>query len=343
MFILNTLIDNFKKRIVFVFLVIGLIFSILITGCSQNSNITDENTIVLYGFSVKGEVFDQKIIPAFKNYWKQKTNKDIEFATIYAGSGKIAKQVMAGSPAEVMILSTEWDAMQLKKTGLITTDWNTFPNQGTVSMSPWVIVTRNGNPKKINDFSDLTKEGIQIVQADPLTSGGACWAVFSIYGSALEKKFTKNQAKDLLAYEVKNVISWQASAREALSQFDLGYGDAILTYEAEALLTKTLDRGYYFVYPPSTIYSEHKVVIIDKNISIDEQTVINEFVQFLFTSEVQNYFVEYGFRSINEELNSKNKDFPAIEKPFKVDYLGGWERAYAELIDGVFSEIKNSK
>jgi len=63
----------------------------------------------------------------------------------------------------------------------------------------------------------------------------------------------------------------------------------------------------------------------------------------LFTSEVQNYFVEYGFRSINEELNSKNKDFPAIEKPFKVDYLGGWERAYAELIDGVFSEIKNSK
>ncbi|MEA3559380.1 MAG: substrate-binding domain-containing protein, partial [Candidatus Thermoplasmatota archaeon] len=197
----------------------------------------DCNTITLYGFSVKGEVFDERIIPSFKDHWKNRTGEEINFETTYAGSGKITNQVIAGAPAEVMVLSTEWDAIQLERNGFVETDWRSYPYQGTISRSPWVILVREGNPKGITDFKDLTRDGIELVHADPLTSGGACWSVFSVYGSELRRSEVhegfKNAtaAEELLEGIMHNVISWQSSARKALSQFTLGYGDALITYE----------------------------------------------------------------------------------------------------------------
>ena len=87
----------------------------------------DEDTITLYGFSIKGEVFDERIIPAFQRMWRNRTGRTVEFETSYAGSGRITQQVKVGAPAEVMILSTEWDAIQLRKAGLVDDDWRSRP------------------------------------------------------------------------------------------------------------------------------------------------------------------------------------------------------------------------
>lgn len=306
----------------------------------------DEYEIVLYGFSVKGEVFDEKIIPAFRNYWEEKTGNKIGFKTLYAGSGKITKQVITGAPAEVMVLSTEWDAIQLEKNGLVTTDWNTFPYNGTVSKSPWVILTRAGNPKGISDFADLTKSGTQLVHADPLTSGGACWSVFAVYGSELIKTEVyeglpnTSSAKALLKGIINNVISWQSSARNALSQFTLGYGDALITYENEALLSKAQGEDFEIVYPKCTIYSEHKVVMVDKNLNKRETETVGEFIDFLYEPEMQAHLTDYGFRSVDEEINKQHVEFQDIILPFTVEYLGGWVEAHKEIIEGIFDELK---
>ncbi len=337
-----------KLKIFGVVVILIIILAIIAAGYLWPSKSwEDKNTIVLYGFSVKGEVFDGKIIPAFKEYWEDKKGVDLRFQTQYAGSGTVTQQVISGAKAEIMILSTEWDALQLKKAGCTKSDWNELPYNGTLSKSPWVILVREGNPKSITDFADLGKEGIELIHPDPLTSGGACWSIFSIYGSELirtelaEGKPNTTAAKKLVNNIVDNVISWQSSARNALSQFLLGYGDAFITYENEALLTKKQGEKIELVYPKCTIYSEHKVVKIDRNIKSYENEVIDEFIEFLYTQEVQEYLADYHFRSVNENINNQHEEFNDILSPFTVEYLGGWEKAHKDLIEGIFKEVKD--
>ncbi|MGA1866353.1 MAG: substrate-binding domain-containing protein [Thermoplasmatota archaeon] len=318
--------------------------ALFIAGCLDFSGEKDDTkTVTLYGFSVKGEVMDGTIIPAFKTQWKEESGDDIDFVTTYAGSGRITNQVLMGANAEVMILSTEWDAIQLRKGGAVTTDWKALPNNGTVSISPWVILVRKGNPKNIHDFPDLAADGIEIVHADPLTSGGACWSIFSIYGSELRRSSdlpedeARQNAEKLVEDIVGNVISWQSSARNALSQFTLGYGDALITYENEALLSLDKDPDCEIIYPSSTIYSEHKVVIVDRNVKEEERELIEAFVDYLFTIGSQEAFVDHYFRSPDEGVEDP---YPEIADPFTVEFLGGWEEAHLDLIDGLFSDIR---
>jgi sulfate transport system substrate-binding protein len=330
----------------FVVLIVVLAGIALAYYIKQHSPLEDEDTITLYGFSVKGEVFDDKVIPAFRDHWLEMTGEVVRFETVYEGSGSITKKALSGAPAEVMVLSTEWDAIQLRKGGVVSTDWNDFPHNGVVSKSPWVILTRGSNPLGIEDFGDLTASKIEIVHADPLTSGGASWSVFAMYGSVLIRSEAVSGvqdtagAEDLLEGVIDNVISWQSSARKALSQFTLGYGDAFITYESEGLLAIEKGEDFTMVYPHSTIYSEHKVVLVDENVRSSERAVVEEFIDFLFTDEVQGYMADYGFRSIDDVINSRHEEFPRIHLPFTVDYLGGWEQAHEDVIEGVFRDLR---
>jgi sulfate transport system substrate-binding protein len=294
---------------------------------------------------VKGEVFDKAVIPAFKEYYRNETGRDIKFKTLYAGSGDITNQVVVGgAAAEVMVLSTEWDALTVKKAGLCTTDWNSFPYNGTISTSPWVIMVRPGNPKGIEDFRDLAKDGIELVHPDPVTSGGACWSLFAVYGSelrrtaAVEGAPNTDSAKTLLDGVIDNVERWPSSARNALAEFtEAGFGDALITYENDALLAKAKGKDFDLVYPNSTILSEHKAILVDRNIAGGEREACQMFIDFLSTEKVQQFMVDYNFRSPNEDLNG---EFIPITDPFFAGYLGGWEKAHEEIIDGYFVEFK---
>ena len=65
--------------------------------------------------------------------------------------------------------------------------------------------------------------------------------------------------------------------------------------------------------------------------------MIDAFIQYLFTEEAQRAFVKFHFRSsTNEALNQENKELATIKYPFTVDYFGGWDRAYPEVIEGIF-------
>jgi sulfate transport system substrate-binding protein len=67
--------------------------------------------------------------------------------------------------------------------------------------------------------------------------------------------------------------------------------------------------------------------------------VIEAFLQYLWTDEAQKAFVQYHFRSIiNESFNEANPQLSHIELPFTIDYFGGWDKAYPEVIEKVFRD-----
>jgi len=304
--------------------------------------------ITLYGFSIMKESLEKAIYPAFAAKVKTERGWDVHFTSSFAGSETITNQILQGVKAQIAILAIERDAQRLKQAGLVTSDWHALPQAGIVNKTPFVILVRKGNPKGIHDFADLAKPGVRIIHPDPTSSGGAQWSILAIYGSELVKSEKQTGGADparalqTLQGIWRNVISTPGSAREARTTFELGNGDALITYELDALLMKqgNAKADAEIVIPEATIFSEHPAVLIDRNVSPAEKPVIEAFLQYLWSEEAQRAFVKFNFRSsTNDALSQENKELATIKYPFTVnERFGGWDHAYPEVIENIFRD-----
>ncbi len=325
----------------------ALLILIIFCAClpsPPNSN-GDGQTITVYGFSIMKEALEKDIYPAFTAKWKREHGVNVNFVSSFAGSETVTNQILQGASADVAILSIERDAERLLQGKAVTTDWHTFPNSGIVNKTAFVILVRKGNPKQITDFPDLAKPDLKVIHPDPVSSGGAQWSILSIYGSELKKSETESgepdnaRALQMLQSIWKNVISTPGSAREARTQFETGYGDALITYELEGLLMKEAGAEIDIVVPKATIFSEHPAVIVDRNVTATERPIVQAFLNFLWSDEAQKAFVKYHFRSVtNESFNQADKELTHVEQPFTIQMFGGWNKAYPEIIEKVFRD-----
>lgn len=320
---------------------------VFIVGClpSGPDGGAGSRTITVYGFSIMKEALEKEIYPAFKARWKKEYGEDIEFVSSFAGSETVTNQIVQGAPADIAILSIERDADRLVEKKASPANWRDSPNKGIVNKTPFIILVRAGNPKGIKDFADLAKPGIKVIHPDPVSSGGAQWSILSIYGSELKKSEAESGTADpvratrTLQAIWKNVISSPGSAREARTQFELGQGDALITYELEGLLMKQANAPMEVVVPKSTIFSEHPALIVDRNLDAGKRPVVEAFLKYLWSDDAQQAFVKFHFRSVtNETYNDANKEFAKIEQPFAVDYFGGWSKAYPDIIEKIFRD-----
>lgn len=295
--------------------------------------------ITVYAFSIMKESLEKAIFPGFAAKWQQQHGQVVRFQSSFAGSETVTNQILQGAPAELAILSIERDSQRLQKAGFVTSDWHSLPARGIVNKTPFVIIVRKGNPKGIRDFPDLARPGIRLIHPDPISSGGAQWSILAIYGSELKKSEDSVRALRTLQGIWRNVISTPGSAREARTTFELGNGDALITYELEGLLMKEANAPIEIVVPQSTIFSEHPAVVIDKNVSAGKRAVIDAFMQYLWSDEAQEAFVKFHFySSTNDAFNQANTKFGRIEMPFGIDLFNGWERAYPDVIERVFKD-----
>jgi sulfate/thiosulfate transport system substrate-binding protein len=298
-------------------------------------------TIVFYGFSILNEVMTQGIFPAFQDGWEAQTGERVEFISSFAGSGTITNQLIMGVPADLALLSLELDAIRLSDAGVTEPySWRDLPHQGVVNRTPFIVLVRPGNPRGVQDFEDLARPGTGIVHPDPLTSGGANWAIVAEYGAgARARPDDPDAGLNMLRGIWQNVVAQAASARAARTQFNNGFGDALITYEQEVLWDRARGRlSGDIVYPTSTILSEHTLVVVDRNVEPGEREMIDAFVDFLWSEQAQRLFVEYGFRSVEESLNEQNPAFGEIADPFLIQDYGGWTTAKRDIVDRLWRD-----
>jgi sulfate/thiosulfate-binding protein len=312
----------------------------LLVGCSapqEPQPAPPRQTLVVYGFSIQEEVIIEEIFPAFQVYWLERTGQEVTLESAFTGSEDLTAEIVGGAEADIAILSNEQHAVWLHINDVVETDWHNFPNEGVVSRSPLVIVVRPGNPLRIRDWADLSEPGVQVIHPDPLTSGGAQWALLAEYGSALLQDDLDKKAADAQLRGIwTNVIATPASSREALREFMFGAGDTIVTYEQDALLAQSRGAEIEVVIPRSTVMSEHVAVVLDRNVKPWEQSTVEAFVSFLWSDEAQRAFTHYYFRAVtNQELNQE-QGFHEIEHVFTVKDLGGWGHVYPEIIQGAW-------
>jgi hypothetical protein len=184
------------------------------------------------------------------------------------------------------------------------------------------------------------RPGVGVVHPDPLTSGAANWAIAAEYGAGRRAHPDDPDAGYKLLLGIwRNVVAQAASARAARTQFDLGFGDALITYEQEGLWDQARDKLHgEIVYPRCTIFTEHTLVVVKPNVAARERPMIDSLAAFLWSEPAQRMFVHNGFRSVNDELVREDSAFGRITDPFFIADLGGWKRVKKEIVDGVWRD-----
>lgn len=315
---------------------------VVVPWCACSLNADGRTFLTVFGFSITKEVMERDIFPGFARQWRGRTGQELVFSSSFAGSETITNQILAGVPADVAVLAISRDFDRLVKGGAVAPNWRVHPHQGIINRTPFVILVRKGNPHHITDFADLARTGVRVLHPDPFTSGGAQWSILGLYGSALIHSEEETGKRDpvrglaLLTGIWRNVIGTPGSAREARTQFETGFGDALVTYEQEWLQMQKKGGPYEVVVPRATIFSEHPAAVIDRNVTTITRPIAEAFLSYLWSEEAQRAFVRAGFRSVIDTLNTQSVGFSRVERPISVEEFGGWEQAYPEIIEGVW-------
>ena len=291
----------------------------------------DERTprkLVVYAFSTQEEVFSQEVFSAFERAWKTETGQDLTIEGIFGPSATLAEQIILGAPADVAVFSNAQHVNWLKMSRMV--GLNNQPLM--IGCTPIVIVVRPGNPAGIVEFDDLMQPGLCLIHPDPRTSGAGEWGVLAVYGNVYLETQNETAAKDQLKEVWKNVRLLAPSARAALTLFELGACDALITYEQDARLALARGVSLEIVVPAQTILAQPVAVIVDKNVNRAEHTLAQAFIDFLASEDGQMIFTRYQLRTIS----ISSAQFPPLVHSFTVEDLGDWPHAYGDLIESLW-------
>lgn len=299
-------------------------FAALVTGCGGVSEAAgDGSRLTLVAYSTPREVYAQLT----KDFAKTPAGKGVSFDESYGSSGEQSRAVESGLAADVVAFSLAPDVDRLVEAGLVEAGWADDAHEGMVTTSVVVFAVRKGNPKGIRTWDDLVNDGVEVIEPNPFTSGGARWNVMAAYGAQLEQGKSHEQAVEYLRELFKHVSVQDKSARESLQTFTGGKGDVLLAYENEAILAKEKGEELDYVVPQQTILIENPVAVTK-----DAPEQAAAFVEYIRGEEAQRVFGEAGYRPVNEALADEFQ-FPMPAALFTIEDVGGWDEVQERFFD----------
>jgi len=295
-----------------------------------------ETTLLNVSYDPTRELYDD-YNKVFAQYWKQKSGKDVSIRQSHGGSGKQARTVIDGLPADVVTLALAYDIDAIAQQGkLLPANWQTrLPDNSSPYTSTIVFLVRKGNPKGIKDWGDLVKPGVSVVTPNPKTSGGARWNFLAAWAWAIRQPgATPATAAAYLGKLYKNVPVLDTGARGSLTTFaQRGIGDVLISWENEAFLaTRDLEKGKFEIVVPSvSILAEPPVAVVDK-VALRRGTtdVARAYLEYLYSPVAQEIVARHYYRPRNPQVAAKYANvFPKIATMVTIADFGGWQKAQA--------------
>jgi sulfate transport system substrate-binding protein len=323
-------------------IVVGLgVASVGVAGASTASAKKDQALpaaeLKIVAYSTPTQAF-ASLISAFQ---ATPQGKNITFTQSFGASGDQARAIVAGQKADIVDLSLQPDMQKLVDAGIVDASWNKNQYSGFVTDSVAVIATRSGNPKNLKDWPDLTKSGIETITPNPFTSGAAKWNILAGYGAQSDVGKNQQAGLDYLGKLFKQVPVQDSSGRAALQTFTSGKGDALLTYENEAILAKNAGQPVAYTIPTKTLLIQNPVAVT-KNSANPKQAKV--FLDFLYSKRAAQIWAENGYRPVSDPALTK-KQFKTPTGLFTIDDLGGWPTVDPKFFDptsGLFTAIQKS-
>ncbi|HKQ83213.1 MAG TPA: sulfate ABC transporter substrate-binding protein [Steroidobacteraceae bacterium] len=285
---------------------------------------------------------------AFAKYYEAKTGQKVRINQSHGGSGKQARTVIDGLPADVVTLALAGDIDAIATNGkLLPVNWQSrLPHNSSPYTSTIVFLVRKGNPKGIKDWGDLVKPGVSVITPNPKTSGGARWNYLAAWAWALKQPGgSEATAKDYIRKLFKNVPVLDTGARGSTTTFvQREIGDVLLAWENEAFLSKK-ELGpdkVDIIVPSLSILAEPPVAVVDKVVlRRGTREVAQEYLKYLYSPEGQEIIAKNFYRPIDEKVAAKYANqFPKLNLVTIKDF-GGWAKAQKDHFadGGIFDQI----
>ncbi len=280
----------------------------------------------------------------FADWWQAQGNEAPNVEASHGGSGSQARAVIDGLGAQVVTLALASDMDKIAEAGKLPVDWQSkLPHNASPYTSTIVFLVREGNPKGITDWGDLTKDGVEVITPNPKTSGGARWNYLAAWAWA-EKN--GQDPKVFVGKLFANVPVLDSGARGATTTFaQRGIGDVLLAWENEAYLAlaELGDDQFDIIVPSVSILAEPPVALVEANIANDQQRAMAQaYLEHLYSPKAQ----ALAFKNFYRAWDTSAADPADVARFAKLDLVtiadfGGWAKAQPEHFGdgGIFDQI----
>jgi len=306
-----------------------------------------ETSLLNVSYDVTRELY-KDINAGFIAAYRQKSGETVSIRQSHGASSAQALSVLQGLQADVVTMNQPNDIDLLAEKGqLLPANWRTrLPNDSVPYTTTMVFLVRKGNPKHIKDWDDLAKPGVQVIIANPKTSGNGRYTYLAAWGYRKQHGGTDAQALDFEKAIFKNVPVLDTGGRGATTTFtQRGIGDVLVTFENEVALMDTGVGGGNFeaVYPSVSLLAAPPVSIVDK--VVDKRGTRKEaqaYLEYLWSPAAQEIIAQHHLRPQDKAVLAKHAaEFKAI-KTFTVEEMfGGWQKAQQTHFSdgGTFDQI----
>lgn len=286
--------------------------------------------------------------PAFQAHWKAEHGNTPVIQMSHGGSSKQARAVIDGLQADVITMNQATDIQALADRGLVPKDWETrLPDRSAPFTSATVLIVRQGNPKGIHDWSDLLKDGVQVIVPNPKTSGNGRYTYLSAWTYALRQPGGDEQkARAFVADLFKHVPILDTGGRAATTTFMKNQqGDVLVTFENEAeMIAREFGRGgFEVVYPSISVQAEPPVSVVDSVVDKKgTRAEAEEYLKYLWSDQGQKIAADNFLRPRNAQILAQYADrFPKLELIDAQKEFGPWSGIQkTHFADGgVFDQI----
>ena len=328
--------------------VLGACFSLLLGACDKGPS--SEVNLLNASYDPTRELYED-INAAFAKHWKQTTGQDVRINQSHGGSGRQARAVIDGLPADVVTLALGGDIDKIAIEGkLLPLNWEQrLPYNSAPYVSTIVLLVRAGNPKKIHDWGDLVRDDVQVITPNPKTSGGARWNYLAAWAWAERQPGANDaSAREFVRKLYKNVPVLDTGARGSLTTFaQRGIGDVAISWENEAhlALRERSNAQFEIVVPSISMLAEPSVAVVDKVVLRRGTRVLAEaYLQFLYSPEGQEIAARNFYRPRDTAVAAKYAGQFAQTELVTIAHFGGWKLAEKEhfATGGVFDQIMDA-
>lgn len=285
---------------------------------------------------------------AFQKHWQAEGGQPLQIQMSHGGSSKQARAVIDGLAADVITMNMATDINALADHGgLVPQDWAArLPDNSAPFTSATVFIVRKGNPKGLQDWPDLLKDGVQVVVPNPKTSGNGRYTYLSAWGYVLQNGGDESKAKAFVGRLFKQAPVLDTGGRAATTTFIQNQiGDVLVTFENEAeMIAREFGRGSFeVVYPSVSAEAEPPVAVVDK--VVDKKGTRAEaeaYLKYLWSEQGQRIAANNYLRPRNEKILAEFADrFPKVTF-FNVNQtFGDWPSIQKTHFNdgGVFDQI----
>ncbi|PJF08552.1 sulfate ABC transporter substrate-binding protein [Pseudorhodobacter sp. MZDSW-24AT] len=300
-----------------------------------------QDSLLNVSYDISRELFEA-LNPAFVAKWKADTGRDLTIDQSHGGSSRQARAILEGLAADVVTFNQETDVDVLAEGGLLPENWReALPNGASPYYSLPAFLVRAGNPKNIQDWSDLAREDVAPIFPNPKTSGNARYTYLAAYAYGLEQNGGDHaKAQEFVKAILSSVPVFDTGGRAATQTFaERELGDVLVTFEAETggIAKEYADKGFERVTPSLSLFAAFPAAVVTANAEKKGSTeVATAYLEWLYSPEAQDILAQNFYRVNDADMAAKYAaDFPEVRLVTVDEVFGGWDAVRADhLADG---------